>query len=166
MICESTREYSQQGDWRKERKVVEEKSFGSHRMLFEEGGLVTAEVRGDLCEADVKAMMIEHDARLLEYGTLFLLCDVREFSHLGPGARQALMQRQTEIPHYYIAIVSHNFVARVVPEMLYRAVKILGMLQITVHHFTNPLDARTWLLEQQSAWKAMKTSECTERTSR
>ena len=127
-------------------------------MLLEQDGLVTAVVRGDLSETDVKAMMLEHDQRLLDYGTLFLLCDVREFTHLGPGARQALMRRQTEIPHYYIAIVSDNFVARVVPEMLYRAVKILGMLQITVNHFSNPVDARKWLLEQQSAWNVTKFS--------
>ena len=128
---------------------MEEKTFGNHIVRFEEDDFMFLYLEGAVDAREMAAISDEHNQRLLARGRLFTLCVAGKGVRLSPEARHEVRNRPKNLPPYWLACVGAPFAARVVVDMLMRAVKLFTGTTATHRFFDGEAEARAWLCEMR-----------------
>ncbi len=130
---------------------MEEKRFGKHIVRFEADDFMYLYMEGEVDAREMAAIANEHNERLLACGRSFLLCVAVKGVRQTPEARLEVKNRPKNLPPYWMACVGAPFAARIVIDMLMRAVKLFTDTTATHRFFDTEAEARAWLHEMRLA---------------
>jgi hypothetical protein len=130
---------------------VEEKRIGNHVVRFEQDDFMFLHLEGMIDAREMAAIAAEHNQRLLAHGRLFTLCVAGKGVRMSPEARHGVRNRPKNLPPYWLACVGAPFAARVIVDMLMRALKLFTGATTTHRFFDSEAEARAWLREVRRA---------------
>jgi hypothetical protein len=134
--------------------MVVERRIGEHVLREEEDGILVITFRGDLSVAEMRAIVEEHDARLVRDGDLYVVSDLRLLGALERGARHVLGNRSKELPGYCSAYMAPHFKMRLVMDLLMKAVNLMMASKVLHRFFDREEDALVWLRETREQKRA------------
>jgi hypothetical protein len=120
-------------------------NVGRHELSFEEPDTIVYRLRGPLAELEARSMVVQHRSWVLGKPYFLVLCDLRGHEGSSPGARKALMELGHGLPRRAIAVFGGSFTLRTMADLMMRAMRLVGRVEIGWRHFQDEATCRAWL---------------------
>lgn len=133
---------------------MEEVFIGKHELRFEAEDVLVMRLRGPLLPGQMKEIADAHDARLLQCGRLFVLCDIGKAEPPSFASRQELRERTTKLPMHWVAYVGIPKQFATILDLMVRAISVLTSSKIVHRYFLDEPTARRWLVEMKRSLSA------------
>lgn len=128
---------------------MEEILLGEHELRFEGEELLIIRIRGALLPGQMKRVAEVLDARLLERGRLFVLCDVGRAEPPSYASRQEIKARPKKLPPHWVAYVGIPKEFGTIMDLMLRAASLLSSSKIVHRYFQDEPSARAWLRDMK-----------------